>query len=120
MILRRNLVFEIWAGFLDVRTLDRFQCCPAVAPSGPCSFRRAREAFQEFLDTLSQCSIRSFSALGLGEDIRIDGSRVVGGGLVVDDRIVHLGVFLITEGAAANHEARTSRISRASLRRRSH
>ena len=34
-----------------------------------------------------------FPAIGLGEDVRISGSIIVGGGLVVDDKVIHLVAF---------------------------
>jgi hypothetical protein len=46
-----------------------------------------------FLSALKQASRDRFPAIGVGEDVRIDGDSIVGGGLVVDGKVVHLVAF---------------------------
>jgi hypothetical protein len=46
-----------------------------------------------FLSTLKKAARERFPAIGLGEDVRINGTTIVGGGLVVDDRVIHLVAF---------------------------
>jgi hypothetical protein len=46
-----------------------------------------------FLTALKKAPRKSFQAIGLGEDVRIDGGTIIGGGLVTDGTIVHLVAF---------------------------
>jgi len=46
-----------------------------------------------FLSALKQAARERFPAIGVGEDVRIDGVAIVGGGLVVDGKVVHLVAF---------------------------
>jgi len=46
-----------------------------------------------FLSALKQASRDRFPAIGVGEDVRIAGDSIVGGGLVVDGKVVHLVAF---------------------------
>ena len=46
-----------------------------------------------FLSALKQASRDRFPAIGVGEDVRIAGDTIVGGGLVVDGKVVHLVAF---------------------------
>jgi len=53
----------------------------------------ARPRPEVFLAALKQASRERFPAIGVGEDVRIDGDSIVGGGLVVDGKVVHLVAF---------------------------
>ena len=46
-----------------------------------------------FLSALKHASRDRFPAIGVGEDVRIAGDTIVGGGLVVDGKVVHLVAF---------------------------
>jgi hypothetical protein len=46
-----------------------------------------------FLTALKKAPRKNFQAIGLGEDVRIDGSRIIGGGLVAEGQLVHLVAF---------------------------
>jgi hypothetical protein len=46
-----------------------------------------------FLSALKQASRDRFPAIGVGEDVRIAGDSIVGGGLVVDGKVLHLVAF---------------------------
>ena len=46
-----------------------------------------------FLAALKRTSAERFPAIGLGEDLRLTGRSVAGGGLVVDGKLVHLVAF---------------------------
>jgi len=48
---------------------------------------------EAFLSALKQAARERFPAIGAGEDVRISGDSVVGGGLVVDGKVVHLVAF---------------------------
>lgn len=55
--------------------------------------RTDREEAKRFLRGLNDSKFKSFPALGLGDDLRIESQTVAGGALVVDDRTVHLWAF---------------------------
>jgi hypothetical protein len=46
-----------------------------------------------FMDAIRKAARERFPAIGVGEDVRIDGEAIVGGGLVVDGKTVHLVAF---------------------------
>ena len=46
-----------------------------------------------FLDAIGTAAVESFPAIGLGRDLRVSGKGIVGGSLVVDERVVHLVAF---------------------------
>lgn len=48
---------------------------------------------KRFLSTLKKAAREGFPAIGLGEDVRINGDTIVGGGLVVDGKVIHLVAF---------------------------
>jgi len=48
---------------------------------------------KRFLSTLRKATRERFPAIGLGEDVRISGSTIAGGGLVVDGKVIHLVAF---------------------------
>lgn len=68
-----------------------------------------------FLRAVGAAETRSFSAVGLGEDVRLQGGGVSGAALVADDRVVHLCAFRLAAGGAP---ATRTAMSRASDRRR--
>jgi hypothetical protein len=57
---------------------------------------------KEFLKAVQAAPCERFKAIGLGEDIRVNGERVVGGLLAVDGRLVHLTAFPARSSAAWN------------------
>jgi hypothetical protein len=52
-----------------------------------------------FLATLKEAPRKRFPAIGIGDDVRISGTTIAGGGLVVDGRLVHLVAFPAAEAA---------------------
>ncbi len=46
-----------------------------------------------FLDKIKSADAIAFPAIGLGKDLRLEGSGITGGALVVEDRCVHLCAF---------------------------
>jgi hypothetical protein len=79
------------------------------------------ERATQFVGLVAQAGVEQFPAVGLGEDLRLSGRAVSGGGLYVDGAIVHL--FAFPGQAARTREAPDrirSRIHRASIRRRHH
>jgi hypothetical protein len=46
-----------------------------------------------FLSKLKDAAQERFPAIGLGDDVRLAGDGVVGGGLVADGKVVHLVAF---------------------------
>jgi hypothetical protein len=52
-----------------------------------------RKRAQEFLQLVIEAPVETFPAVGLGTEIRMSASGVIAGGLVADDRVVHLAAF---------------------------
>ena len=48
---------------------------------------------QALLEDIARASVTKHDAIGLGTDVRFDGSRLNGGALVHEKRLVHLCVF---------------------------
>ena len=53
------------------------------------------EAVRRFIDEMKAAATESFKALGLGEDVRIEGGSIAGGALVHGERVVHLAAFKV-------------------------
>lgn len=71
------------------------------------------------LDRLAEADQRSYPAVGLGTDIRLTSSGVVGGALVVEDNCVHMAAFATPEaGDGRRVERGRSTMASAQLRRR--
>jgi hypothetical protein len=70
-----------------------------------------------FLVDLSRASAQAFPAVGLGQDVRLSGNRLAGGGLVHEERVVHLAAFR-TADRAEGPVFEGSRMRRASERGR--
>jgi len=66
--------------------LDALDRAGEPAPVKPAPFTR-------FLAALKRSEAERFPALGLGEDVRLEGRAVAGGGLVVDGKLIHLVAF---------------------------
>jgi len=47
----------------------------------------------KFMSTLKKARRERFAAIGMGEDVRINGGTVAGGSLVVDGKVIHLVAF---------------------------
>ena len=55
--------------------------------------RTDRKEAKRFVGGLAGSKFKSFPAVGMGDDLRIESRTVAGGALVVDDRSVHLWAF---------------------------
>ncbi|MDE0309435.1 MAG: hypothetical protein OXI60_06340 [Acidiferrobacterales bacterium] len=71
---------------------------------------------KKFLDDICAVTPEIHSAVGEGEDHRFDSGTLSGGGLVVDEKLVHLCAFHVVEENV--HHPSRSRITRASSRNR--
>jgi hypothetical protein len=58
---------------------------------GPVSDTKPRP--QTFLKTVQATPREQFKAIGLGEDVRISGEKVLGGALIADGKLIHLVAF---------------------------
>ena len=67
----------------------------AAAPS--------REPVEELLLAITQAEAKTFPASGDGVDVRFTGPNLMGAGLIVNGRVVHLGAFRI-ERTAQEHD----------------
>jgi hypothetical protein len=63
---------------------------------------------------------RAFKAIGMGEDLRLDGSGIKGAALACDGRLVHLCAFREESGRTRAGRGAGSRMVRASQRRELH
>ena len=76
-----------------------------------------QEAAKSLLQAAGEADIERFPAVGEGDDLRIQGQGITGGGLLHNDRLVHLCVFRIM-GQRSGSGNSDNRITRASNRRR--
>jgi hypothetical protein len=76
------------------------------------------ESPAKLIDDVANATVEKFSAVGEGDDLRLQGEHLSGGALVVDERIVHLCVFRLREDNRTGSGERKGRIARASMRRR--
>ena len=74
------------------------------------------EAVLPFLRSVAQAEIQRFPALGLGEDVRLNGADLTGGALEVGDRLIHLCAFRRQDQTSGG--THQGRMARASERRR--
>jgi hypothetical protein len=72
-----------------------------------------------FLAKLAEAEIETYEALGLGTDIRFAARGLIGGGLVVDDRLIHLAAFA-AESDTATARSNSGNMARMRSRRRSY
>lgn len=75
------------------------------------------EVAKDFLQATSNATVEIFPAVGEGEDHRLQGNGLGGGGLVHQERVVHLCVFKLPDDSGEELETR-GRMLRASMRRR--
>ena len=80
------------------------------------------DAARALLDEVAAARVTEHEALGLGKDLRFEGSGLSGGALVQDDRLVHLCVFRDEQGSDGGNgddwtSWRSGRMARASRRR---
>ncbi len=55
---------------------------------------RARRDPARFLASIARAETKTFPAIGLGEDLRLQGAHISGAALTVDDRVVHALAFV--------------------------
>ena len=70
-----------------------------TTPAAPAIEAQAAQTSQpaRFLAALKRTAAERFPAIGLGEDVRIAGRFVAGGGLIVDGTLIHLVAFPATK-----------------------
>lgn len=75
---------------------------------------------EDLLQKTAAAMTTTHPGVGEGENVRLQSDDVVGGALIVDDKVVHLSVFRNDEQAeqGRTRSARSSRVRRASQRRR--
>ena len=79
-----------------------------------------KAAVQSFLEEVGRADMEQFPGVGEGDDVRLQGPHMTGGGLVHEDRLVHLCVFRLQAGARGNGNTPRGRMIRASCRSRLH
>ena len=128
---QNGALFAIGSEVVGLDLFDRQSTLAAVLPKLVRSYaidaieseredaRGARkEDAEAFLAQLAEAEIESYRALGLGTDLRVSSPEVVGGGLAVDDRLIHLAAFAAVSDTTAA-ESGPGTMARMSSRRRS-
>ncbi|MDW7730388.1 MAG: DUF6569 family protein [Bacillota bacterium] len=67
------------------------------------------------IETIDQSEYLNYPSVGVGQDIRLTGSGIVGAGLLVDEQIVHLSVFPREENGTATGDINTPRRRRRNI-----
>lgn len=95
--------------------LDALDCARrGLQPPAP-----TLEQARAFLNEVAATPVETYPAIGMGQDLRIRGGSLTGGGLEVDGRLVHLYAFRLTEeGRQDGMASRRTRVMRASRRYR--
>ena len=52
------------------------------------------DAARDFIGEIVDAAITSYPAIGLGQDLRLESTQIVGGGLEARDRLIHLCAFV--------------------------
>ena len=73
--------------------LVRSYAVEAIGLPRPATRRPGRRRASTFVNTAAACEVETYPAVGLGTDIRLTGPGVIAGGLVHDDRLIHLAAF---------------------------
>ena len=77
---------------------------------------------EAFLGSTASAKVNSYPAVGLGTDIRVTAPGLAGGGLVVDETLVHLAAFAISDdrsgGRVESRGMARARDRKRSVRRR--
>jgi hypothetical protein len=93
--------------------LVRSYAIDAIDSGGRESEKAKKRDARAFLSKLVEAEIEPFDAIGLGLDLRLSGPSLVGGGLAVDDHLVHIAAF-----AVADDTTQRRGMARMSTRRR--
>jgi hypothetical protein len=72
----------------------------------------------EFINEYNKSSTEQFPAIGLGDDIRVNGLSLCGGGLIHNDKLVHLCLFNDAENGNDTKKQSHTNIHSASMRSR--
>ena len=60
---------------------------------------------EDFLKEAAECEEKKYDSVGKGTDYRFTGKNVVGSALIVDDKVIHMAFFRITESEKAGDMA---------------
>ena len=64
--------------------------------SESCSAEKAKA----FFEIVAGADVETYEAIGLGSDLRLVAPGIVGGGLAVEDRLIHLAAFAAEQSAS--------------------
>jgi hypothetical protein len=99
---------ELFPKLLDSYAMDAIET-PGAARARPTDHAR------EFLERVGSARVDAYDGLGDGRDLRLEGERVVGGGLEADDWLVHLSAFDLPDGSGTGTYRASSRARLSSL-----
>lgn len=83
------------------------------------SRRPGRKRAAAFLARVAEAEVETYPGVGLGTDVRLTGRHVVAGGLVHDDRLVHLAAFATSDASSHGNGGRGRGMASIRGRRRS-
>lgn len=128
-----NQVGAMFAINGDIIGFDLFDCAPtlrkllpklvrsyaldAIEVQTSKSAEAGRDHAEQLLHELTAAEARRFPAIGVGEDVRIDGPRLTAAALVADERVVHLSAFRISGSNGDRATAPQSRVASPTARR---
>jgi len=81
--------------------LIRSYAIDAIENAGKQKPLASRRDARRFLRSVMQVHEDRYEAIGLGEEIRVSGEEIVGGGLLLDNRLLHLAAFANPTPSAA-------------------
>lgn len=128
-------LFAIGADVVGVDLFDRSSTLRALLPklvrsyavdalevAGEATSPPDGKIAEAFLRSAASAKVNNYPAVGLGTDIRLSARGLAGGGLVVDDALVHLAVFAVSDdrngGRVESRGMASARDRRRSMRRR--
>ena len=84
---------QAWVQALNSAKLVRSYAMDAIRQPANLAEVASSEAAMTFLRQIEDVKTRNYPAIGEGEDLRIEGSELLGGGLHARERLLHLCVF---------------------------
>jgi len=70
--------------------------------------RPGADEARTFLKKATECEEKKYESVGLGWSYRYSGNGIVGSALAVDEKVVHMAFFSVTEAESSGHMAGTS------------
>jgi len=115
--------FDLFAHDATLRAmlpkLVRSYAVDAIRTAGNAGTAPDSSRARAFVDAAAAATVESYPAVGLGTTVRLAAGGLAGGGLVHDDRLVHLAVFAVEQESPGQRDDGRG-LASASTRRRSY